>query len=247
MQATQDTSAASSPDIDVPTTCPRDAQTDAHTDAPLSKRKAAPVSSAKPKKRKLASPPPRSSAASSLRPCAGLPPAVWQHVFLSCSLADLGRLIQVNRSFLSYLTDVPHVSSSAPGSGCLRLLKSESVWASARNALITKPPKPLPGFSELQMWQLAWSKRCQFCDTLASFTPGERIWQKGPGEAGVRPIWPFAVRACGSCLLQQSQTVSLHLPRVATRLTDWSGCKLALFHRLGTAPRPALRPPDPGL
>ncbi|KNG44669.1 f-box domain-containing protein [Stemphylium lycopersici] len=72
--------------------------------------------------------------------------------------------------------------------------------------MCTKPPKPLPGFSELQMWQLAWSRTCQFCNKLDSHTPGDRIWQKGPGHAGVRVIWPFAIRACGPCLLQRCQT-----------------------------------------
>ncbi|XP_014550739.1 hypothetical protein COCVIDRAFT_114729 [Bipolaris victoriae FI3] len=142
----------------------------------------------------------------SLPGCAGLPPQLWQHVFSFCSLADLGRLIQVNRSFHCYLTDVRSASTSKSGSGRLHLLKSESLWASARNALCTKPPKPLPGFTELQMWQLAWSKRCQFCNKLDAHSPGERIWQKGPGPAGVRVIWPFAIRACGPCLLEQCQT-----------------------------------------
>ena len=180
---------------------------DAQNHVSLSKRKAEDAPSEQEKKRKLdcpASP----CISSDLRPCARLPPAVWQHVFLYCSLADLGRLTQVNRSFLSYLTDVRNVSTSKPDHGCLRLLKSEALWASARNALPTKPPKPIPGFTELQMWQLAWGRRCQFCDKLSSFTAGERIWQKGPGQTGVRPIWPFAVRACGPCLLDQCQTVS---------------------------------------
>ncbi|KAF1949485.1 hypothetical protein CC80DRAFT_484454 [Byssothecium circinans] len=157
----------------------------------------------KQKKRKLDSPSPL---ACSLKPCAGLPPAVWQHVFLSCSLHDLGRLLQVNRSFHSYLTDVSSVSPSDPASGSLRLLQSESLWASARNALPIKPPKPLPGFSELQMWQLVWSKRCQFCRKESTFVPGEKIWQKGPGANGVRTIWPFGIRSCGPCLLKQCQT-----------------------------------------
>ncbi|KAH7379208.1 hypothetical protein DE146DRAFT_774031 [Phaeosphaeria sp. MPI-PUGE-AT-0046c] len=170
----------------------------------FTKRKAEDGSSAHDKKRKLESPFPRVS--SDLRPCAGLPPAVWQHVFLACSLPDLGRLMQVNRSFLSYLTDVHNVSVSNPDSTCLRLLKSDSVWASARNALSPRPPKPLKGFSELQMWQLAWSRRCQFCSKSSSFSAGDKIWQQGPGLSGVRAIWPFGIRACGPCLMQQCQT-----------------------------------------
>ncbi|KAF2636601.1 hypothetical protein P280DRAFT_521902 [Massarina eburnea CBS 473.64] len=171
------------------------------------KRKADALELPEEKKRKLGSPSPSPSA--SLTPCAGLPPAVWQHVFLSCSLHDLGRLLQVNRSFRSYLTDVSGVShshSDPSSSGSLRLLKSESVWASARNALPVKPPKPLAPFTELQMWQLVWSRRCQFCRKESSFAPGEKIWQKGPGANGVRTIWPFGIRSCGPCILRQCQT-----------------------------------------
>jgi hypothetical protein len=177
------------------------------SDLSVMKRKAEDSSSAHDKKRKLDSPSPAIS--SDLRWCIGLPPAVWQHVFLFCSLADLGRLMQVNRPFLSYLTDVPNVPVSKPDAGCLRLLKSESVWASARNALSPRPPRPFPGSTELRMCQLAWPKRCQFCSSKsASFMPGDKIWQKGPGATGVRTIWPFGIIACGPCLLQHCQTVS---------------------------------------
>ncbi|KZM26326.1 hypothetical protein ST47_g2546 [Ascochyta rabiei] len=179
------------------------------TDAPVAKRKAEDASSAVDKKRRLdahVSP----SLSTSLGLCAGLPPAVWQHIFSFCSLADLGRLIQVNRPFRSYLSDVSNVSLSKPEHGCLHLLKSEALWASARNAFNSNAPKPLPGLTELHMWQLVWSKRCQFCNKLDSSVslPGsaEKLWQQGPGEAGVRTIWPFAIRACGPCLMQQCQT-----------------------------------------
>ncbi|KAF2681890.1 hypothetical protein K458DRAFT_391402 [Lentithecium fluviatile CBS 122367] len=171
--------------------------------ATVAKRRAEELAPSPEKKRKLDSPSPTTCA---LTPCAGLPAAVWQHVFLSCSLHDLGRLLQVNRAFHSYLTDVRNVSLRDPDSGSLRLLKSESLWASARNALPVKPPKPLPGFSELQMWQLAWAKRCQFCQKESSFTPGEKIWQKGPGANGVRAVWPFGVKSCGPCLLNRRKT-----------------------------------------
>ncbi|KAF2789925.1 hypothetical protein K505DRAFT_365172 [Melanomma pulvis-pyrius CBS 109.77] len=177
----------------------------AQSDSLPAKRKAEDLEAAQDKRRKLAASS-RSSTPTQLPPCAGLPPAVWQHIFLSCPLAALGRLLKVNRSFHSYLSDVRHVSPPKPDSGFLRLLKSESIWASARNAHPTKPPKPLPGFSELQMWQLVWSKKCQFCDRQSVFTPGEKIWQKGPSVTGVRTIWPFGIRACGPCLLQRCQT-----------------------------------------
>ncbi|KAH6611657.1 hypothetical protein C7974DRAFT_429582 [Boeremia exigua] len=141
-----------------------------------------------------------------LRPSAGLPPAVWQHVFSFCSLADLGRLIQVNRPFHSYLTDVSNVPLSKPEHGCLPLLKSEALWASARNAYHSSAPKPLPGRTELQMWQLVWSRACQFCSKLGASPSSDKMWQQGPGDTMVRTVWPFAIRACGPCLMQQCQT-----------------------------------------
>lgn len=181
---------------------------DMHTEASPAKRKAERSLSAADKKRKLdthVSP----SVSTQLGRCAGLPPAVWQHIFSFCSLADLGRLMQVNRPFHSYLTDVSHVSLSKPEHGCLHLLKSEALWASARNAYNSNAPKALPGLTELQMWQLVWPKRCQFCNKLSNTVFGEKIWQQGPGDAGgVRTIWPFAITACGPCLMQQCQTVS---------------------------------------
>jgi hypothetical protein len=211
--------------------------TPAQSDMAVTKRKAEDTSSAHDKKRKLASPSPLIS--SDLRWCARLPPAVWQHIFLFCSLADLGRLMQVNRPFLSYLTDVHNVSVSKPDSACLRLLKSESVWASARNALSPRPPRPFPGFTELQMWQLVWSAHCQFCHRSNMFAPGDKIWQQGPGATGVRTIWPFAIRACGPCLMQQCQTVSRTCLRVNMRLT-LAGNEPSVFGCICTSTRTAL-------
>lgn len=199
-------------------------------DSSVAKRKAEDSSSAADKKRRLNSHD-ATSLPTGLGHCAGLPPAVWQHIFSFCSLADLGRLLQVNRLFHLYLTDVSNVSPSEPEHGCLHLLKSESLWASARNALSTNAPKPLPGLTELQMWQLVWSKRCQFCNKLNSSVPGEKVWQKGPGEAGVRIIWPFGIRACGTCLKQQTQTVSCE-GTIFPQLLTLAGRKPSFLSRL---------------
>ena len=118
---------------------------DARTELSPAKRKADHHPLIQEKRRKIDSP--ALPTPTNVNPCAGLPPAIWQHIFLCYSLSDLGRLLRVNRSFHSYLTDVQDVSFSDPDHGSLRLLKSESVWASARNALPVKSPKPLPGFS----------------------------------------------------------------------------------------------------
>ncbi|KAF1975680.1 hypothetical protein BU23DRAFT_502933 [Bimuria novae-zelandiae CBS 107.79] len=199
----RESSTASSVDFYGSEEKPSTPQVEVQEDAVPSKRKAEEPAQPQQKKQRLDSP---ARTLRTLEPCAGLPPAVWQHVFLCCSLPDLGRLLQVNRSFHSYLSDVQDVSFLDPASGSLRLFKSESIWAAARNALPVKSPKPLPGFSELQMWQLVWSKRCQFCQRLDSETTGEKIWQKGPGAHGVRTIWPLGIRACGSCLMEKCQT-----------------------------------------
>lgn len=185
----------------------------AHTplEAAPAKRKAEDASSWSDKKRRLHPNGRSSSVSSRSRLCTRLPPAVWQHIFSFCSLADLGRLIQVNRLFHSTLTDVSNVSLSEPAHGCLPLLTSEALWASARNAYNPNAPRPLPGRSELQMWQLVWSKTCQFCtkrDPCTSSPQTSNIWHQGPGESRVRTIWPFAIRACGPCLMQRCQTVS---------------------------------------
>jgi hypothetical protein len=211
----RETSVASSSDFYQSDRKPDTPPRDAHNGTLSVKRKADDHDDFQEKRRKTE---PASCLSNHLPPCAGLPPAVWQHIFLSCPLAALGRLLQVNRSFHSYLSDVPNVSPSKPHVGFLRLLKSESIWASARNAHPTKPPKPLPGFSELQMWQLVWSKKCQFCNRESLFTPGEKVWQKGPSVTGVRTIWPFAVRACGPCLLERCQTVSSFRSKPRQRL-----------------------------
>lgn len=203
----RESSVASSVDFYEPEGMLNAAAGQVQSDASAAKRKAEDDSSVPDKKRRLharVSP----SVSTRLGHCARLPPAVWQHIFSFCSLADLGRLMQVNRPFHSYLTDVSNVSLSEPEPGCLHLLKSEALWASARNAFNSSAPKPLPGLTELHMWQLVWSKRCQFCNKLDSSVFGEKMWQQGPGEAGVRTIWPFGMRACGPCLMQRCQTVS---------------------------------------
>ncbi|KAF2806113.1 uncharacterized protein BDZ99DRAFT_466387 [Mytilinidion resinicola] len=165
------------------------------------KRKAEHSDSGPDKKRKL-DPVSSSPSSSRLLPCVGLPPEIWQNVFLSCSPATLGRLLQVNRSFRSYLLDVQSPSS---GAGRLSLVRSDSIWIAARKAHPTRPSKPPEGFSEVDLWSLIMGKSCQFCQSTPSSMPGEKAWEKGPGPNGVRIIWPFWVRACGSCLNERCE------------------------------------------
>lgn len=230
----RESSTASSVDFYGSETKPSTPPAEHRQDLVHTKRKADDPVPAQLKKRRLDS---SSYTVFAFRSCAGLPPAIWQHVFLSCSVFDLGRLLQVNRSFRSYLTDVQDVSVSDPYLGSLRLIKSESVWAAARNALPIKSPKPLPGLSELQMWQLVWSKRCQHCQKFNLATTGEKLWQKGPGNDGVRTIWPFRIRVCGECLIEKCQTVSTPSASMIQALTLQD---TSLLFSSASALRPAL-------
>jgi hypothetical protein len=176
-----------------------------HQHAPTpTKRKAEDSAVSGPDKKRKLEPVSSSPSPSYLLPCVGLPPEIWQNVFLSCSPATLGRLLQVNRSFHSYLLDV---QAPSKGSGRLNVIKSESIWITARKAHPTRPSKPPEGFSELELWRLIMGKKCHFCKKTSTSTPGEKPWEKGPGLDGVRIIWPFWVRACGTCLQGQCEKV----------------------------------------
>jgi hypothetical protein len=185
---------------DTPAKDPQDGSTS-------TKRKAKPVEFTSEKKRKLLHIPHSPSA--NLSYCAGLPPEIWQNIFLSCSPVTLGRLLQVNRPFHSYLTDAQSVSDTKPTSGRLTILKPESIWSFVRNAHPTKPPRPLPGMSEPEMWRLIMSKRCQFCEKLDHSISGDKLWDKGPGPNGVRIAWSFGIRSCGKCLVDNCDKVCL--------------------------------------
>ena len=195
---------------------PADVESLASLEHALPKRKAAELEPEPDKRRKLEQAP---STPFWLKSCAGLPPQLWQRIFSVCSPATLGRLLQVNRPFHSYLTRVSPSLCSKPsfGSGCSPLLPSETVWSAVRAAHFTKPPKPLKGFSELRMWQLTGNLNCQFCSRTPRFAPDDNDWQKGPGQSGVRTVWTFGLRACGNCLIQRCDSVSyLRLPSRCT-------------------------------
>lgn len=176
------------------------------------KRKAEDSDAGPEKKRKLE---PMSSSlnpsSSPLLPCIGLPPEIWQNVFLSCSPATLGRLLQVSKSFRSYLLDVqvPSQGILPPSHGTrpLNVVTSESIWMAARKDHATRPPRPPEGVSEVDLWPFIMGKECHFCKKSPESAPGEKPWEKGPGQNGVRIIWPFWVRACGPCLQERCEKV----------------------------------------
>jgi hypothetical protein len=134
---------------------------------------------------------------------ARLPPEVWQHVFSFVPCLFLGRLLRVNRAFNRLLDPskaLPQVQGLS--NGHLRLQSQEHVWSVARRLFHPGMPRPLLSMSELNMWNLIRVRSCQFCGRKPSSgsTLPPSPWSSGPGPEGVRIIWPFGVRSCGSCL-----------------------------------------------
>lgn len=138
-----------------------------------------------------------------------LPGELWHHIFTFTSPRTLGRLLRVNKIFRAYLDPTSPASSSVIASlshSQVPLRQPEVIWQTSRRLFRPWMPNPLEGMSELDMWKLSCNFKCNFCDkrqsSVSSVTPDQ--WHSGPGETEVRPIWAFAVRACGSCLQIQS-------------------------------------------
>ena len=147
----------------------------------------------------------------SLLMTAGWPPEIWQQVFTHLSPAMLSRCLRVCRSFKFCLTQLkaPTVPRKK-NTPLARVLESEALWTQARKHAYPTMPRPLVGFSELQMLQLVGGTLCQSCGKPHGKSPVTNVFNAGPGESGVRVIWPFRVRLCGNCFVNESLTVRAH-------------------------------------
>lgn len=140
-----------------------------------------------------------------------LPAELWQHVFCFVPPVFLGRLLRVNRAFNAYLTPGKtneEVQPSHPS--IVKPISAEAVWAASRKRFCPGLPKPLRGLQELEIWRLLRGRNCQICGeskVLSSAVNSESPWESGPGEKGVRVIWPFGIRCCGPCLQSCSEKV----------------------------------------
>lgn len=144
----------------------------------------------------------------SLLMTAGWPPEIWQQVFTHLSPAMLSRCLRVCRSFKFCLTQLK--APTAPrkkNTPLARVLESEALWTQARKHAYPTMPRPLVGFSELQMLQLVGGTSCQSCGKPHVKSSVTNVFNAGPGESGVRVIWPFRVRLCGNCFVNESLTV----------------------------------------
>ncbi|MCJ1388033.1 hypothetical protein MMC18_000877 [Xylographa bjoerkii] len=135
---------------------------------------------------------------------------IWQRVFCFVPPVFLGCLLRVNRSFHSLLSPVTsRMSTHATEDTDSAMLQSaEAIWAASRRRFCPGLPKPLRGLHELQMWRLLRGSDCQLCGERSNLlTPSatSNPWESGPGNMGVRVIWPFGIRCCGKCLRIHSE------------------------------------------
>ena len=150
----------------------------------------------------------------------GLPAQIWQTVFCFVPPVFLGRLLRVSHAFNSLLTPgATHSSSPKNLSGSRRVISAASIWAASRKRFCPGLPRPLRGMEELDMWRLLRGSHCQICGerkTLLTHN-SSNPWNSGPGQQGVRVVWPFGIRCCGSCLRTHSEQVGL-APRFSPRI-----------------------------
>ncbi|KAI0966982.1 hypothetical protein F4678DRAFT_264419 [Xylaria arbuscula] len=152
-----------------------------------------------------------------------LPAEIWQHIFTFLAPKMLGRLLSVDKCFHSFLNPPSNhlYDASLPVlTGSLSILQPEVIWQLSRRCFWPTMPAPLQGRTELQMWQLACQRRCQFCGRTGQVSP---LHARDPpnGEhkyTGPRPIWPFALRSCESCLVDRTIKVDLLLSSVPSCL-----------------------------
>lgn len=141
-----------------------------------------------------------------------LPIAIWQRIFCFVPPVFLGRLLRVNRAFNTCLTagdaNQQYPKPSHPGGS--RTLHPDTIWAASRKRFCPGLPKPIRGLLELEMWRLLRGHHCQVCGEAkdpSSVISSESPWELGPGETGVRVVWPWGVRLCGQCVLGHSEKV----------------------------------------
>ncbi|KAL2178654.1 uncharacterized protein P884DRAFT_196759 [Thermothelomyces heterothallicus CBS 202.75] len=138
-----------------------------------------------------------------------LPPEIWHHVFTFCPPKTLGNLLPVNKLFNFYLDPSssfkkePHPSASL---GALGRLEPNAIWQASRRLFWPQLPAPLRSKTELEMWRLACSPRCQVCGKLPAQGSASRSPRHpGPCADGVAAIWAFGIRTCAACLLKGSE------------------------------------------
>ena len=138
--------------------------------------------------------------------------AVWQRIFCFVPPVSLGRILIVNRAFNTYLTPGRTEEDPLPlPDSIIQPLQADTIWLFSRRRFCSGVPRPIQGLTELDMWKLLKGKNCQICknvrDDATPMVDPQDPWESGPGNTGVRVVWPFGLRCCGRCLQENSQKV----------------------------------------
>ena len=133
-----------------------------------------------------------------------LPPEILQHIFSYVDPHSLARLMVVCQAFSILIDPSKTLPPSQTARTHLRLRNQNELWTLSRRLFCPGAPRPMHSMNELQSWQLVLGHRCQFCGkrpVLKGVSLPSSVWSQGPGSGGIRSIWPFQIRSCGSCLL----------------------------------------------
>jgi hypothetical protein len=143
-----------------------------------------------------------------------LPAEIWHHIFTLVPPRTLGKVLQVNKKFNTYLShhgSTPQRRNTPPTPrSAVSVLLPDAIWQSSRRRHWPKMPAPLMAKTELDMWRLLCSGTCHYCGCPSRKNPVEaqaKSGGPGPGVDGVKTIWPFSVVSCGPCLLTNSTKV----------------------------------------
>ena len=155
---------------------------------------------------------------------AGLPVEIWQYIFSFVPPVFLGRLLRVNRAFHVYLTSTTRSQARAESGSrhAIQPVSADDVWAASRKRFAPGLPKPTLGLSELERMRLLRGRQCQICGEVKAqnfATSSESPLESGPGDKGVRVIWPFGVRSCGPCLHKCSEKVLFEMIRISRKFS----------------------------
>ncbi|KAJ4295813.1 hypothetical protein N0V88_004515 [Collariella sp. IMI 366227] len=136
-----------------------------------------------------------------------LPREVWCHIFTFCPPKSLGNLLVVNKLFNISLDPASTVQDGGLGAQhTSSSLEPNAIWQASRRLFWPQMPAPLRSKTELDMWRLACSSRCQECGKRCAqgktAPPDPR--RPGPGPDGVAAVWAFGRHTCGPCLLKNS-------------------------------------------
>ena len=131
-----------------------------------------------------------------------LTPALWQRVFTLLPPAMLCRCLRVSKEFKHLLTGVKAPHGQQKDKSAARTIDSEAIWIQSRKTYFPQLPRPLRNNTELKMLQLVGGQSCQFCPPGKTPVPAPAtsVFNCGPGPQGVRVLFPFGVRTCGSCV-----------------------------------------------